>query len=145
MKWILRYLRWTSHVSLVYDKSSDISKEIVGYVGDLDSRRSLIGYVFILCGSVISWKETLQSTVTLSTIKVEYMAVTKTWYMVTIEAVKEAIWFKALVGNLGLQQELTLVYCDRQSDVIHLTKNQMFRERTKHIDVILHYIRDVIA
>ena len=143
MKWILRYLRWTSHVGLVYDKSSDISKEIVGYVdfdyvGDLNRRRSLIGYVFILCGSVISWKATLQSTIALSTIKVEYMVVTKTWYMVTIEAVKEAIWFKALVGNLGLQQELTLVYCDRQS-VIHLTKNQMFR------DVILHCIRDVIA
>ena len=46
MKWILRYLRGTSNVDLVYDKFSDISGEILGYVdfnyvGDLDIRRSL--------------------------------------------------------------------------------------------------------
>ena len=64
VKWILWYLRWTSHVDLVHDKSSVIYKEIVGYVdskyvGDLDGRRSLTGYIFTLCGSVISWKTTL--------------------------------------------------------------------------------------
>ena len=100
----------------------DIYGEIVGYVdsdyaGDLDKRRSLTGYVFTLCGSVISWKATLQSTVALSTTEIEYMTAT--------EAMKEAIWFKSLVGDLDLQQELIVVYCDSQS-VIHLTKNQMF-------------------
>ena len=122
VKWILQYLRGTSHVDLLYDKIIDIYGEIVGYVdsdyaGDLDKRRSLTGYVFTLCGNVISWKATLQSTVALSTTKIEYMTAT--------EAVKEAIWFKSLVGNLDLQQELIVVYCDSQS-VIHLTKNQMF-------------------
>ena len=63
MKWIPWYLRGISHVGLVYDKSRDISREIVGYVdfdfaGDLD-RKSLTRYVFTLCGSVISWKATL--------------------------------------------------------------------------------------
>ena len=33
---------------------------------------------------------------------------------------------------------------DSQS-AIHLIKNQMFHERTKHIDVIMHFIRDLIA
>ena len=64
MKWILQYLRETSHVNLVYDKSSDISREIVSYidfdfVGDLDRKKSLTRYVFTLCGSAISWKATL--------------------------------------------------------------------------------------
>ena len=36
------------------------------------------------------------------------------------------------------------MYCDSQS-AIHLTKNQMFYERTKHINVRMHFIRDVIA
>ena len=63
-EWIPWYLRGTSHIDLVYDKSSDISKEISGYVdsdysGDLDRRRFLIGYVFTLCGSVSSCKATL--------------------------------------------------------------------------------------
>ena len=34
--------------------------------------------------------------------------------------------------------------CDSQS-TIHLSKNQLYHERTKHIDVRLHFVRDVIA
>ncbi|KAK3037862.1 hypothetical protein RJ639_031222 [Escallonia herrerae] len=65
-------------------------------------------------------------------------------YIVAIEAVKEAIWLKGLVGDLGLKQESSIVYCGSQS-VMHLTKNQMFHERTKHIDVKFHFIRDLVS
>ena len=96
---IFWYLREISHVGLTYDKSSDISEKIVGYVDsdytrDLDKRRSQIRYVFTICGSVISWKEPLQFIVALSTTEVEYMSV--------IEAVKEVICLKGLVGDLNL-------------------------------------------
>ena len=112
-------LERNTHVGLVYDKNIDIFGEIVGYVDfdydeDWDKRRSLTGYVFTLCGSVISWKATLQSIVALLTTEVEYMIAT--------EAVKKVVWLKGLVGDLDLQQELIVVYCDSQS-VIHLTKN----------------------
>ena len=45
----------------ILDKNVDISRKIFGYIDsvyarDLDRRRSLIGYLFTLCGSVISWK-----------------------------------------------------------------------------------------
>ncbi|KAK3029672.1 hypothetical protein RJ639_039164 [Escallonia herrerae] len=65
-------------------------------------------------------------------------------YIATTEAVKEAIWLKGSVGDLGLKQESSTVYYDSQS-AIHLTKNQMFHERTKHIDVRFHFIRDVVS
>lgn len=117
VKWILRYLRGTTDVGLVYDMSHNTGGSIIGYVdsdytGDIDKRRSLTGYVFTLSGSAISWKATLQSTIALSTTEAEYMA-----------AVKEAIWLRSLVGNLGLEQDITIVYCDSQS-AIQLTKNQ---------------------
>ena len=60
-------------------------------------KKSLTGYAFTLSGSVISWKVTLQSTVALSTREAEYMAVT--------ESVKETIWLRGLVEDLGLHQE----------------------------------------
>lgn len=63
--------------------------------------------------------------------------------MAATEEVKESIWLRGLVGDLGFQQEQIIVYCDSQS-AIHLTKNQMYHERTKHIDVRLHFIRDVV-
>ena len=64
--------------------------------------------------------------------------------MATIEAMKKSIWLKGLVGDLGLQQVLTIVYFNSLS-AIHLTKNQMFYEKTKHVDVRMHFIRNVIA
>ena len=134
-------MRGTLYIGLVYDKSSDIFEAIVGYVdldyvGYLDRKRSLTGHAFTLCGSVINWKATLKSIIALSTIVVEYI--------VAIEVVKETIWLKGLFNNLGLQQELTDVYFDSQN-VIHLKKNLMFHKRTKHIDIKMHFIRDVIA
>ena len=78
----------------------------------------------------------LHSTVALSTAEAEYMIATK--------AVKKAIWLKGLVGDLGLQQGDTLVFCDSQS-TIHLTKNQMYHKRPKHIDVRYHFISENVS
>ncbi|KAH9685429.1 F-box protein PP2-B10 [Citrus sinensis] len=54
-------------------------------------------------------------------------------YMAITEAVTEAIWLQGLLENLGLAQEHINVYCDSQC-AIHLTKNQIYHARTKHID-----------
>jgi len=35
------------------------------------------------------------------------------------------------------------IHCDNQS-VIHLAYHQVYRERTKHIDIHLHFVRDMI-
>jgi hypothetical protein len=43
--------------------------------------------------------------------------------MAAVEVVKEAIWLIVLVSDLGLQQNVTTVFCDRQSE-IQLTKSQ---------------------
>jgi hypothetical protein len=45
------------------------------YVGDLDKRRSLIGYVFTVGDCAVSWRVTLQPVVAQSTTKAEYMAI----------------------------------------------------------------------
>ncbi|GAA0178594.1 hypothetical protein LIER_42178 [Lithospermum erythrorhizon] len=103
MKGIFRYLRGTSDVGLSYggDSQCIISRySDSDYVGDVDSRRSITSYVFILFilgGSVVSWRATLQSIVTLSTIETEYMVLT--------EVVKEGIWLRGLVTDLGLHHD----------------------------------------
>lgn len=142
VKWILRYLKGTTNLGLVFDSSEGSSRGgVIGYVdsdyaGDLDKRRSISGYIFTLFGGVISWKAVLQPTVALSTTEAEYMAVT--------EAVKEALWLKGLAVSLGLEDEVPTVFCDSQS-AIHLTQNQMFHERTKHIDIRYHFVREYIS
>ncbi|KAG8474528.1 hypothetical protein CXB51_031383 [Gossypium anomalum] len=118
VQWILRYLRGTTDVCLQFGRTRD---GVIGYVdayfaGDLDRRRSLI--------------------VALSTTKAEYMAIT--------EACNEAIWLKGLFSELNEDLQISTVFCDSQS-AIFLTKDQIFHERTKHIDVRYHFVRDIIA
>ena len=135
-----QYLKGTANVDLVYYRDSTKSSSIVGFmdsdfIGDLDKKKFLTGYVFTF-GCAISWEATLQSTIVLSTTKTEYMATTK--------AVKVAIWLKGLVGDLGLQHDGIVVFCDSQS-TIHLTKNQMYHEITKHIDVKYHFTSEIVS
>ena len=84
----------------------------------------------------LSWRATLQSIVACSNTDAEYMAVS--------EACKEAIWLRGLYTELCGDESCPTIFCDSQS-AICLTKNQMYHERTKHIDVRYHFIRDVIA
>ena len=64
--------------------------------------------------------------------------------MAIMEAIKELAWFRGLVGELHSCQRATIVHCDRQS-VIHLTKDPMHHERTKHIDVCYHFAGDIVG
>ena len=141
VKWVFRYLKGTCNYGLKYQKTCFTENALVGFVdsdyaGDLDKRRSLTSYVFTLFGCTVSWKTTLQPVVALSTTEAEYIVAT--------EAIKKALWLLGLIGELGIKQEKITVYCDNQS-TIHLTKNQMYHERTKHIDIKLHFIRDIIS
>lgn len=141
VKWIFRYLKGTKSIGLIFGKTRSENGKLEGFVdadfaGDVDKRRSLTGYLFTLYGNVVSWKANLQSIVALSTTEAEYIALT--------EAIKEAIWLKGFVSELEGEEVPGTVWCDSQSAVC-LSKNQVFHERTKHIDVRLHFIRDIIA
>ena len=138
VKWIVRYLRGTSDARLTFGVRREPP---TGYVdsdfasGDLDRRRSVTGYVFTAGGCAISWRSTLQSVVALSSTEAEYMAMA--------EAAKEALWLQAFAGEITSCRSPIVVHCDNQS-AIHLAHDHMYHERSKHIDVRFHFIRDVI-
>ena len=64
--------------------------------------------------------------------------------MAIAEACKESVWLKGLFAELCGDYSCITLFCDSQS-AIYLTKDQMFHERTKHIYIKYHYVRDVIA
>lgn len=107
VKWILRYLKGTKSVGLVFGRSESVG--LAGFVGadfagDVDRRRSITGYLFTLYGNLVSWKANLQSIVALSTTESEYIALTK--------AIKEVIWLKGLVNELEGKAVPVTVWCD---------------------------------
>nr|GEX17404.1 aspartyl-tRNA synthetase [Tanacetum cinerariifolium] len=65
------------------------------------------------------------------------------YYMALTEAVKESIWLKGLLIELEVNLRSMVVNYDNQS-AIHLSRNAMFHERTKHINVRYHFIREIV-
>ena len=108
MKWLLKYLKDTHNVGLVYKHKSDSVKlkrfTDSDHAGDRDNRKFKSSYVFTLCGSCINWKSQLQHIVALSTIEFEYIA--------AIETIKEALWFKGLLNKLCVLNENVTIFFD---------------------------------
>lgn len=134
VEWLLRYINSTISVGLVYDCSNSES-ELIGYVdsdyaGDRDKRRSTSCYFFTITGYCVSWKSRLQSVVEP---QLEYITVT--------EAIKESIWLLGLLGEINVSKGRAVIFTECQSP-LHLCKNPMFHERTKHIEVKFHFIKD---
>lgn len=120
--WILRYLKGTSSFGLRYGNSNSTNSELTGcvdanFIGNLDKRRSISGYIFTLYGNTISWKDRLQSIVALSTTKSEYISLT--------EGIKEAIWLQGLIGELEGKETKAEIWWDSQS-AICLSKKSNF-------------------
>ncbi|KAL2237106.1 UNVERIFIED_CONTAM: Retrovirus-related Pol polyprotein from transposon TNT 1-94 [Sesamum indicum] len=140
LKWLLRYLRGSVNIGIKFSRHAANAK-LVGFVdsnyaNDRDSRKSTTSYMFTFCGSCISWKSQLQHIVALSTTEAEYIA--------TTEAFKEALWLSGLLTEIGFLKEKPLILSDSQSS-IQLCKNPVFHDRTKHIDVRYHFIRDIVG
>nr|GEW46299.1 zinc finger, CCHC-type [Tanacetum cinerariifolium] len=131
-------VRYLENVGLVYRTNRSNHVDVIGFVDsdyakDQDKGRS--GYTFLVQGCVVSWQATLQHVVALSTTEAEYMAL--------IEAVKEGIWLRGLLEELCVELNKVTVNCDNQG-AIYLSWNHVFHERTKHINVRYHFIREVL-
>nr|AAC62132.1 copia-like retroelement pol polyprotein [Arabidopsis thaliana] len=122
VKWILRYIRGSIDRKLCYKNEGELILEGYcdsDYAADKEGRRSTSGV----------------KVVALSSTEAEYMALT--------DGAKEAIWLKGHVSELGFVQKTVNIHCDSQS-AIALAKNAVYHERTKHIDVKYHFIRDLV-
>ena len=57
---------------------------------------------------------------------------------------REAVWPRKLpYGLFGKPLKHTIIQCDNQS-CIKLSVNPVFHNRSKHIEILYHYIRDMV-
>lgn len=137
VKQILRYLKGTTTLKLRFlAKPTEIrllAYSDSDYAGDVDTRRSTSGYVFLLGGACISWRSERQRVVATSTTEAEYIA--------AAEAVKELLWIERLLKELISAHPIPTLFVDNRS-AIKLVENQVLHRRTKHIDVRYHFIRE---
>lgn len=137
MKRILKYVGGTKDMGICFDHGTDVrfcGYSDADYAGDVETRRSTSGYVFMFGNGVISWGSERQKSVALSTTESEHMAAS--------HAIKELVWLKRLLAELlPIDMETPMFYMDNQS-AIRLVKNPEFHKRTKHIEVRYHFIRE---
>ncbi|RVW39327.1 Retrovirus-related Pol polyprotein from transposon RE2 [Vitis vinifera] len=97
----------------------------------------LPGIVVFIGGNLISWKSKKQNAVVRSSVEAKYRAMAL--------AICELIWLKHLLRELrfGKDEQMKLI-CDNQA-ALHIASNPIFHERTKHIEVDCHFIREKIA
>ncbi|XP_062080074.1 uncharacterized mitochondrial protein AtMg00810-like [Humulus lupulus] len=136
---VVRYLKGSPGQGILLRANSSLS--LTGWC-DSDwaacplTRRSLTGWLVFLGHSPISWKTKKQPTVARSSVEAEYHS------MASLTC--ELKWLKGLLLRLGIQHTDAIgLYCDSQS-ALHIARNLVFHERTKHIEADCHFVRDAI-
>nr|GEW80220.1 zinc finger, CCHC-type [Tanacetum cinerariifolium] len=140
VKRILRYIKGTINYGLVYTKyhKGDL---ITGYsdnnhARDMEDRWSIGGNLFYLKENLVTWCSKKQQCVALSSCEAEFMAATT--------ATCQEIWVSRLVHEItGKKAGPFVLYLDNKS-AIELIKNMVFHERSKHIDLRYHFIRECV-
>jgi hypothetical protein len=142
-KRVLRYLKGTHLDGLTFSGGSAAPGILVGYcdadwAGDLVGRRSTTGYAFLLNGAAISWKSQLQKSVALSSTEAEYMGI--------CEGSREAVNLRRLLTELHMEQTVpTPLLEDNQSCIALIKHSGITHQRTKHIDIRYHFIRELVS
>jgi len=137
-KRVLRYLKGTRNYGIEY---RDEDWPLTGFsdsdfASDKGDRKSISGSVFFLGGGVISWRSKKQDVTALSTCEAEYIAAAL--------ACKEAIWLSRLESFIrGREQQSVRLMMDNQS-AIKLASTTKNHERSKHIAVKYHFIREKV-
>ena len=134
---VLKYLKSAPATGLFFAADSDL--KLKGFFDSNwgacpDTRRSVTGFCFFLGSSLVSWKSKKQTTISRSSSEAEYRALA--------QSACEAQWLLYLLNDFGLTSSSpAVIYCDNQS-VLHIAANPIFHERTKHIEIDCHLVRE---
>ncbi|XP_075079725.1 uncharacterized protein LOC142164957 [Nicotiana tabacum] len=94
-------------------------------------------FAFLLGGSLVCWKSKKQHVVSLSSAEAEYRSLSK--------AVAEVTWLSRLLVNFGLPVYSSIPVFFGNQAALHIAKNPVFHERTKHIELDCHFFRSKLA
>jgi hypothetical protein len=138
VKRIIRYVNDTLLHGIWYSRETNLV--VAGYsdadwAGNADDRKSTSGGCFYVGNNLVAWMSRKQSSISLSTAEVEYIAAGS--------YCTQLLWMKKLLCDYGFVQETMIINYDNTS-AINISKNPVQHSRTKHIDIRHHFIRDLV-
>uniref|UniRef100_A0A2N9IB76 Integrase catalytic domain-containing protein n=1 Tax=Fagus sylvatica TaxID=28930 RepID=A0A2N9IB76_FAGSY len=132
---ILRYIKGTMFHGLHFSAHSTLdlyTYSDADWARDPTDRRSTTGFCFFLGDSLISWRSKKQHIVSRSSTEAEYRALADT--------TSELLALRWLLEDMGLTHSSpTVIHCDNRS-AIQIAHNDVFHERTKHIEIDCHLV-----
>ncbi|KAK3022402.1 hypothetical protein RJ639_047376 [Escallonia herrerae] len=136
---ILRYLKMTPGKGLFFKKGYRKNIDIycdANWAGSITDRRSTSGYCTYVWGNLVTWRSKKQSVVSRSSAEAEFRAIAL--------SICEGMWLKRLLEELKITCEGSIkVFCDNQAS-INIAKNLVHHDRTKHVEIDRHFIREKI-
>lgn len=136
---IVKYLKGAPGKGVLYADYGHTSVEAFSdadWAGSPSDRRSTTGFCVFVGGNLVSWKSKKQSVVARSSAESEYRAMA--------HVTSEIVWVHNILREVGVEVQLPVsLWCDNRA-AIHITNNPVFHERTKHIEVDCHFIREKV-
>ncbi|XP_019087412.1 PREDICTED: uncharacterized protein LOC109127282 [Camelina sativa] len=137
---VVRYLKGTLGKGILLHANSPLHLKgwcDSDYAGCPLTRKSLTGWFVQFGESPISWKTKKQKTTSSSSAEAEYRA------MATI--CRELRCLKSLLFELGIDHQAPISLFSDSQAALHISSNLVFHERTKHIEIDCHVVRDYIV
>jgi hypothetical protein len=139
---VVQYCIGSADVSLVLHGWADDVLSLYGYSdsdysGDEDTRRSRTGFAWYLNRSLISWVSKLQLSVSLSTAEAEYQALSA--------AAQEMVFIRTLLSEFGINFLKPIPLFSDNKACIAIAHNPVSHKYTKHIDIRMHFVRELIT
>ena len=137
VKIIFRYLKGTIDIGFCYHIKNSFSLKSYSdadWEGCVDDRKSTSGGALFLGESLVAWKRKKQTSISLSTIKAEYIAAAEC--CTQVELMKQTLQDIKVVF-----EEPTIICCDNTS-AISLSKNPVQHSKAKHIPIKYHYLNN---
>ncbi len=107
------------------------------YAVPLTERAVTSGFVVFLNGSLINWSSRRQRLVAHSTMESEYIS--------AANAAREALWWRTLLKEIGAPCSDATTLCIDNQAAIRLAVNPLLHEKSKHIELRHHAIRQLVG
>jgi len=136
---ILCYLKGAPGLGILYSDHRHTRIECFAnadWAGSRIDRRSTTGYCVFIGGNLVSWRSKKKTVVSRSSAESEYRAMA--------QSTCEILWIHHLLVEIGLNPlSPAKLWCDNQA-ALHIASNPVYHERTKHIEVDCHFVREKI-